>query len=65
MTSHDLHQLTFIKPDSKVKEKSETEGLGKPAFAPRKVKKDGKYKDRAEMRRLGAEDEFKPVRKSH
>jgi hypothetical protein len=32
---------------------------------PRKtVKKDGKYKDRAEMRRLGLDDEYKPVRGS-
>lgn len=43
------------------KEKTDKGEASKPEFAPRKVKKDSKYKDRAEMRRLGVEDEFKPV----
>jgi hypothetical protein len=34
----------------------------KPIFAPRQhVKKEGKYMDRAERRRQGMDDEYKPV----
>jgi hypothetical protein len=33
----------------------------KPTFAPRIVKKDSRYKDRAESRRKGEDDEYKPV----
>jgi hypothetical protein len=54
-------EVERCRPYSAPKEKTDKGETSKPEFAPRKVKKDSKYKDRAEMRRLGVEDEFKPV----
>ncbi|KAK8843475.1 hypothetical protein IAR55_007134 [Kwoniella newhampshirensis] len=47
-------------------EKKDDKAKEKPAFAPRQQQKkpvDDRYKDRAEMRRKGLDDEYKPVEK--
>ena len=49
---------------NRYKAKGDTPKEETPAFLPRMQNKrplDGKYKDRAEMRRAGVNDEYKPV----
>ncbi|KAK4686288.1 hypothetical protein P7C73_g3835, partial [Tremellales sp. Uapishka_1] len=45
------------------KDKEEKKDGDAPKFQPRNTVKKGKYQDRAEMRRQGVEDEYKPVEK--
>lgn len=59
------HNFQFAKKQlPRYKPKDETSKEETPAFVPRiQIKRplDGKYKDRAEMRRAGVDDEYKPV----
>lgn len=51
--------------EQKYKEERDAKEKEKPTFAPRQYTKkkpnEGKYMDRAEMRRQGIDDEYKPV----